>query len=576
LDKFSAGVTVEPHETSGEAALARFFAHYYARRPVQATFTCVHDFDQRLPDWSPDGLEAQVGEMRALRRILADAGAGASDAATRFPLGVDLALADAFLEIQIAEHESGHFVHRNPSLWTGEAIFGVISLLTSEFAPLASRLESSAARLQAIPGFLADARRVLRTAPAAWRARALRESAAATGLFREGLPRWLQGMPDRVEGSIATLLNAACEEAAAAFDSFGSWLERELSDAPAGEERAGADLLSMLLRRGHWVSSPIDALLTEAHQALMEAEEQLESRARRLAPGGWPEVAAQLSAAHPTLDDYLPRYERTWREMRQRALDRDLVTWPDAPIRYVFIPEHMRAIAPHVYYLFYRSPAPFDRLPVHYSVVTPIGSDHPEEEQRRRLRASNDSVIVLNHVIHHGGLGHHVQNFYAARGASQIGRVAAVDGASRIGMFCGGTLAEGWACYACDLADEQGFLTSVHSVAQQHTRVRLLARAVADLELHSGRRSLDETAALYRERAAMPADAAMAEAVKNSMFPGAAVMYWLGTRGVHQVRRECRARDGAAFTLRAFHDRFLSYGAIPVPLIARLMTEPPC
>ena len=50
-----------------------------------------------------------------------------------------------------------------------------------------------------------------------------------------------------------------------------------------------------------------------------------------------------------------------------------LVTWPDAPIRYVPIPEHTRDAAPHLYYLFYRSPAPFDRLPVHDYVVTPIG-----------------------------------------------------------------------------------------------------------------------------------------------------------------------------------------------------------
>ena len=34
-------------------------------------------------------------------------------------------------------------------------------------------------------------------------------------------------------------------------------------------------------------------------------------------------------------------------------------------------------------------------------------------EQQRRLRASNDSAIKLNHVVHHGALGHHVQNDYA-------------------------------------------------------------------------------------------------------------------------------------------------------------------
>ena len=62
----------------------------------------------------------------------------------------------------------------------------------------------------------------------------------------------------------------------------------------------------------------------------------------------------------------------------------------------------------------------------------------------------------------------------------------------------------------------------------------------------------------------MPAAAARGEAVKNSMFPGAAVMYWLGTRGIHDLRRACAAREGAAFSLKRFHDRFLSYGAIPV------------
>jgi hypothetical protein len=224
-----------------------------------------------------------------------------------------------------------------------------------------------------------------------------------------------------------------------------------------------------------------------------------------------------------------------------------------------------------LYYLFYRSPAPFDRLPVHDYVVTPIDADLPEQEQRRRLRTTNGSTIKLNHVVHHGALGHHVQNACAYRGRSRIGQVAAVDGASRIGMFSGGTLAEGWACYACDLMEQVGFLTPLESLAQQHTRVRLLARAVADLELHSGLRTLDDTAAFYRDQALMSAEAAESEAVKNSMFPGTAVMYWLGTRAIHELRRAAEAREGAAFSLGSFHDRLLSYGAIPVPLIARLM-----
>ena len=33
-----------------ETALDAFFSAYYRRRPVNATFTGVHDFDDRLPD----------------------------------------------------------------------------------------------------------------------------------------------------------------------------------------------------------------------------------------------------------------------------------------------------------------------------------------------------------------------------------------------------------------------------------------------------------------------------------------------------------------------------------------------
>jgi uncharacterized protein (DUF885 family) len=202
--------------------------------------------------------------------------------------------------------------------------------------------------------------------------------------------------------------------------------------------------------------------------------------------------------------------------------------------------------------------------------VTPIDAEMAPDEQERRLRAANTSVITLNHVVHHGAIGHHVQNYYAYTGDSEIGRVAAVDCASRIGMFLGGTMAEGWACYATDLMDEVGFLSADESLAQQHTRARLLARAVADLGLHLGAMSFDAAVALYRDRLGMSPEAARGEACKNSMFPGTAIMYWLGTDGLHRLR-EARARsDGSAFSLRQFHDRVLSFGSIPVLLLEHI------
>jgi hypothetical protein len=441
--------------------------------------------------------------------------------------------------------------------------------------------------MRAIPAFLDGARLALRGSPDAWRVRGLRECSAAARLFGACLPQWWSDLhtTHAIGRSLFDDLQSSARVAGQAFDAFARWLESDLRDDGHGRTSAGAELLGLLLRRGHWCATPIETLLAEARDEMQAASAKLDRLARALTTGGWPSVHEQLAADHPAADDYLSVFDRSWHACREMAIAHDLVTWPDAPIRYVPIPDRTRPVAPQLYYLFYRSPAPFDRLPVHEYGVMPVdmpsiareGRSEVEAavEQRRRLHAWNHSTIALNHVIHHGALGHHVQNHYATQSASRIGQLAAVDGASRIGIFSAGTLAEGWACYACDLADEAGFLAPLAAAAQQHTRVRLLARAIADLELHSGRRTLDETAALYREQAHLTPDAAAAEAVKNSMFPGAAVMYWLGTSGVHALRRACQARAGEAFSLRAFHDRVLSHGAIPVPLVARLMTMEP-
>ena len=54
-----------------DAWLDRFFAQYYAARPVNATFIGGHEHDHRLPDVSAAGLARNVAEMGVLRAELA-------------------------------------------------------------------------------------------------------------------------------------------------------------------------------------------------------------------------------------------------------------------------------------------------------------------------------------------------------------------------------------------------------------------------------------------------------------------------------------------------------------------------
>lgn len=554
------------------AALDDFFDTLYRTRPVDATFIGAHEHDAEWPDWSPSGHESQKGAWQNVQRALDGEGLPDADAVSSGDWSqIDVALARSHGDTSLAELDSLHFTRGNPSLMTGEVAFGVIGLITRGHIPAAERASSLVQRLERLPMFLTGALETLRVArvPRTWRERALIEAEAIARLLDDGVPRWCRAMS---LGNVQTeRLRTMSQQALTSVHALIATL-RQLPAADADAASCGEELLTTCVRRGHWLDRSLDDLLHEATDRFSAERARLNAKVRATGSRQFAEVQERLASQHPTAEGYYAAFGEAWEACRTLSVERELVTWPDAAVRYVPLPEWTRMAAPSLYYLYYRSPAPHEPRGVHEYVVPPLdGLD--ETARDAHLRLWNDSVIKLNHVVHHGALGHHVQNWHAHRAPSRIGRVAATDCASRIAMIQGGTMAEGWACYATDLAEEAGFLTADESVAEQHTRVRLLARAINDIEFHRGRRSFAEAVRFYNEETGLSGSAAHAEAVKNSMFPGTAMMYWLGTQGIHDLRREVNQRMGRAFDLRVFHDTLLSAGSIPVALNARLMQQ---
>ena len=547
---------------------------------MNATFTGLHDFDHLLPDWSPSGLDALRREMRTLRAGLdvaaqgrqgdsAAEGAGAHvvvphQAFSARESALDHELARSYLDTQLAELDTAHGPAGNPSLWTGEAVFGIISLMIRDFAPVDARRESATGRLHAVADFFDAARTTLgdRPLPEAWTARALRDCQGAATLLAVGAPLWME--MERGSAAMSSALAAAAARATVAFSAFATWL-RDRQPATADSLACGSALFDILLARGHHCTTSRADLLREARTELEVARATLTERANE-AGGSWHDVSETLAANHPSEGDYLPAFGRTWRACRDRAAELDLVEWPDWPLQYEPYPPWTAAAAPLLYYLHYRSPAPHDAYSTYRYVVPAV----PAVGTTAHLRAWNHAVIKLNHVVHHGGLGHHVQNWHAYhRATSAIARIGAVDCANRIGMFGAGTMAEGWACYATDLMDEAGFLTPAERAAEQHSRVRQLARGIVDISLHTEGMPPADAAQFYRDAAGMSDAAAQNEVARNSMFPCTALMYWLGTREIHAWRNDERRVRGATFSLRTFHDALLGCGSIPVSLARR-------
>jgi hypothetical protein len=563
------GQSPSKQSSSFNAWLDDFFSAYYRRRPVNATFIGVHQYDHALPDYSPAGVDETLAEMQSLLDRLHTLPDEPLSPAER----IDRRLAEGFLQIQLWEFQSDHFQRANPSTYTGEAIFSLIALFLTDFAPLNERLEAAIERMQSIPEFLHQAQVNLQAAPLAWSERAIRECRGALAFLDEGVARLIQDY-----GIDNPTFQHAADRASAAFAGFQVFLESELqSDAirrhPTQAYACGEQAFDLLLHQGHFVESKAQEVAAYAEDELRRAQAYLQSHAADFGAASPEEALARLADLHPSLPEYPGRYGDLWQDCRRTSQEHNLLTWPDFPIRYVPQPAWARKAAPFLYFLFYRAPAAFNRPAVHDYLFTPIEPGLPPAEQETLLRSNNDSVIKMNHVIHHGAIGHHAQNWHAYRAQSRIGQVAAVDCAARIAMFCGGTMAEGWAVYATDLMCATDFVTPLEKYAEYQTRRRMCARAVVDVHLHLKDYTLEEAARYYQEQAGMSPAASLGEAVKNSMFPGAAVMYVLGSDRIHALRQVLSVRLGSRFSLCQFHDQFLSYGSIPVSLAAAEMEK---
>jgi hypothetical protein len=550
-------------------AIDSFIRAWFRLHPVTATFAGDHASDGRLPDYSPEGLAAARDELSGLRRDLADAGLGLAmpaEIANRDWLAIDGVLADATLEIELAELDSRHFLRGNPLLPISDALHGLVSLALSSL-PIGDAVDAAISRLVAFPSFLHGARRTIGDGgvPAAWRDRTVRTCDGGLALLAD-----LAGWPVAGGAPVAQCraFQEAARHAAAAVDWYRAWVGGR-PDASVTRYAAGEALLDLVARRAHGAERPVEAMRHEARASLEREVNRLNDLLQASGDGSWDAVMARIVDRHPGVDGVLAACEASWRSMRDAASTS--VTWPAAPVEFVPMPDWARRAAPDLSWRLYRSPPPLELPAVdHYHV--PLPDENADGAAREQFaRSWNHVAVRLQHVLHHGGLGRHNVYWHAAVAPSRIGRLAAVDGASRMAMQTGGTLAEGWAAYAVELMEEEGVLTADERLAAQRERVHIMVRAVVDLELHTGRLSYDRAVQFHHEVALVPRQAALAEVTRCSMFPGTGLMRWFGLRELWRARHAAESSLRDQFDPGSFHDEILGFGAIPVTLAARLL-----
>lgn len=131
---------------------------------------------------------------------------------------------------------------------------------------------------------------------------------------------------------------------------------------------------------------------------------------------------------------------------------------------------------------------------------------------------------------------------------------------------------EGWALYAEGLAGELGlYHDPAERMGARVSEIWRAARLVVDTGLHHLGWSRQQAIDYLRAQTGKDADVVAAEIDRYIVNPGQALAYTLGRLEISRLRAEAEAALGPRFDLRAWHDRLLGDGALPLPVLRRVM-----
>jgi len=136
-----------------------------------------------------------------------------------------------------------------------------------------------------------------------------------------------------------------------------------------------------------------------------------------------------------------------------------------------------------------------------------------------------------------------------------------------------GAFIEGWALYTEEMLDRCGLYDDrpdTRAQVMQLLRMRA-ARIAVDVRLATGEWDFGQAVDYFIKEGGLDSEAARGEAAGAAAMPGYKIQYLVGKWQIERLLGIVREREGAAFSLRRFHDRLLSFGSIPVAIIERLM-----
>ena len=526
-----------------------FIERHFAAAPTRAVWAGMHEYDGQLQD-------VTAGAIRERAEMLREFARRARDEFSAETLNEDeelerqhliSAIEGMLFSVEVAE---SHL--RNPAWYAGPLSPSVY--VTREYASKDERLAALTAHLEKIPAYLQQMRGTLQPPfPRPFVRTALVGFGGLASHFHDDVPGLFAEVEDqKLQASFAAALGPAVE----VLRDVEAWLELRLEDATE-EFALGEERYRELLRRAYRIDLDWKTLKNVAQGDLARNLKLLRTTCKLINPDITIADCAAIVRNEKPEAGAVARANEQLPELKEFLLAADIIGIPSEETAFVAeAPAYRRTNSAYI-----EIPGPYEKgLPAIYYIAGP-DPEWPPEMQRQYVPGEAD---LLNTSVHEVWPGHFLHSLYVKGSSNRMGK-----------LLWNGMLSEGWAHYSEELMQEAGLGEGqpLLRVGQILDALMRDVRFLSSIGLHVEGMSVETSQRMFAELAYLDPGNAQQQALRGTYDPGYFV-YTLGKLIIMKMREDWTAERGGRAAWKEFHQKLLSYGSAPLPVLRQAMLGP--
>lgn len=525
--------------------VSQFIETYFVLHPTFAVNAGRHEFDGKLPDWSPAGLNKETQWLKSQRKKAVHYRDSALKKSERFERQYLLAVIDE----KLFWLQSARDPYKNPFFYSQFLDPNVY--VSRPYASIDMRLRAFIEYARNIPKAIGQIRANLR--PPLPRTYIDLGKTVFGGLAKFYEKDAKVAFATVTDPQLRKEFEAVVPIAAKSMQGLADWMESQRHKA-TDNFALGTSRFQEMLKATEGVNLPLNALEKAGRDDLQRNLAALKEACKHYAPEASIQSCVGKVEAQKPPEGAVGEARRQLVALKTFVVEKNLLSIPgqeeatvaEAPpfnrwnLAYIDIPGPFEHGLPSIYY------------------VAPPDPAWSQAEQTAYVPSKTNLLFISAHEV---WPGHFLQGLHAHRVDSKLGR-----------LFSSYAFSEGWAHYAEELMWESGLNakdTETH-IGQLINALLRDVRFLSAIGLHTQGMSVQTSEKMFRELAFRDEGNARQQAARGTFDP-AYLNYTLGKLMIRKLREEWTTTRGGRAAWKPFHDTFLSYGAPPIPLIRKVM-----